>query len=161
MPLPITSHFRLGTCGSRHKSRSTDFWLKLSRKGACSTKPEQEQVSCVSEVRVAQFVIMPWGLSTNFFAAPSSNSLSPSGACSKGMTVALAALTILHLVVQDRIHQLAVRAHARALTGKEEEGLGPAQTHEVAARPMELAVSLSQQCPPRPPRHARWRSRPR
>ena len=32
----------------------------------------------------------------------------------------------LHLVVQDRIHQLAVVAHDRALAGGEGEGLGPA-----------------------------------
>src|SRR5256712_6952045 len=34
----------------------------------------------------------------------------------------------LHLVVQDRIHQLAMVPHDRALTGGEGEGLGPAQT---------------------------------
>src|SRR5437764_1234936 len=35
----------------------------------------------------------------------------------------------LHLVVQDRIHQLAMVAHDRALTGGEGEGLGPTQTN--------------------------------
>src|SRR5947209_17422082 len=35
----------------------------------------------------------------------------------------------LHLVVQDRIHQLAMVAHDRALSCGEGEGLGPAQTN--------------------------------
>src|SRR5689334_10691286 len=34
----------------------------------------------------------------------------------------------LYLIVQDRIHQLAVVTHDRALTSNEREGLGPAQT---------------------------------
>ena len=58
---------------------------------------------------------------------PCRNPCSPAGASSSEITVALTALAIWTLVVQDRLHQLAVVAHHRALAGGEAERLGPAE----------------------------------
>ena len=53
----------------------------------------------------------------------------------------------LHLVVQDRIHQLAVVVHDRALTGKEGERLGPCDANiRTGLRRIALAFGGSSWC---------------